>query len=393
MFKQFIARIGLKKIFIAAIGLNLILIIIGVFYLISSYNKIIVKLNQPLANTRSTPTPTPTPDPLAPYAILLLEYGGGNHEGGLLTDSIIVARVEPRNQKIILISIPRDLWVPLPLDKDSTTNYKVNAAYAIGSDDRQYPDKKIEFTGPAGGGQMAKTVISQVLGFNIDYFVAVDFQAFIRIIDNLGGISVNVQKTFDDFLYPIEENINETCGKSDEEIAALTATLSGQKLDEQFTCRYETLHFERGLNVMDGTTALKFARSRHSLTDGGDFNRTARQKLIIDAVRQKIININFIPKIIPLIQTLSSHLQTDIEAKIMEQFIAKYSQLSQYQISSLALTDQNVLENGISSNGQYVLLPKAGENNWTQIHQFILDPTLLTPTPTIRPSPKPLPTS
>jgi len=371
MFKQFIARIGLKKIFIVAIGLNLALIIIGVFYLLR----------------------TPTPDPLAPYAILLLGYGGGNHEGGLLTDSIIVARVEPRNQKIILISIPRDLWVPLPLDKDSTTNFKVNAAYAIGSDDRQYPDKKIEFTGPAGGGQMAKTVISQVLGFNINYFVAVDFQAFIRIIDNLGGISVNVQKTFDDFLYPIEENINETCGKSDEEIAALTATLSGQKLDEQFTCRYETLHFERGLNVMDGTTALKFARSRHSLTDGGDFNRTARQKLIIDAVRQKIININFIPKIIPLIQTLSSHLQTDIEAKIMEQFIAKYSQLSQYQISSLALTDQNVLENGISSNGQYVLLPKAGENNWTQIHQFILDPTLLTPTPTIRPSPKPLPTS
>ncbi|HBP51611.1 TPA: hypothetical protein DD455_04755 [Candidatus Shapirobacteria bacterium] len=131
---------------------------------------------------------------------------------------------------------------------------------------------------------------------------------------------------------------------------------------------------------MDGTTALKFARSRHSLTDGGDFNRTARQKLIIDAVRQKVININFIPKIIPLIQTLSNHLQTDIEIVKMEQFITEFPKLSQYQISSLALTDQNVLENGISSNGQYVLLPKVGENNWTQIHQFILDPNLLTPT-------------
>ena len=312
--------------------------------------------------------------------ILLLGFGGAGHAGGFLTDVIQLLHLDFVTNQIYLISIPRDLWVPLPLDKDSTTNFKVNAAYAIGSDDRQYPDKKIEFTGPAGGGQMAKTVISQVLGFNINYFVAVDFQAFIRIIDNLGGISVNVQKTFDDFLYPIEENINETCGKSDEEIAALTATLSGQKLDEQFTCRYETLHFERGLNVMDGTTALKFARSRHSLTDGGDFNRTARQKLIIDAVRQKVININFIPKIIPLIQTLSNHLQTDIEIVKMEQFITEFPKLSQYQISSLALTDQNVLENGISSNGQYVLLPKVGENNWTQIHQFILDPNLLTPT-------------
>ena len=77
-------------------------------------------------------------------------------------------------------------------------------------------------------------------------------------------------------------------GKTDEEIKAIEATMSGDKLDQQFNCRYENLHFDKGIQHMDGTTALKYARSRHSNMDGGDFNRAERQKLVVTAIRDKI---------------------------------------------------------------------------------------------------------
>lgn len=370
-------------LFLAA-GAGMILAGIIMSYVL--YNRMVVKPNKKETKTEAnapTPTATPTPDPLAPYSILLMGYGGGKHEGGLLTDSIMVAKIDPRKEQTTLISIPRDLWVPIPINGDETKNFKINAAYAIGSDDRQYPNKKIEFMGRAGGGEMAKSIVEKVVGFKIDYFVALDFQGFTKTIDILGGIDVKVQNTFDDPMYPIEENINDTCGKTDEEIKALTATMSGEKLEQQFTCRYENLHFDKGLQHMDGTTALKFARSRHSLQDGGDFNRAGRQRLILTAVRDRVISIGFIPKIIPTIQALTSNLTTDIDFGKMNELVTKIPEVSNYKIVPVALTDQNVLMNSKSAGGQFILIPRTGENNWDQIHQFVEDPqSILSPTPT-----------
>ncbi|HEX8923937.1 MAG TPA: LCP family protein [Patescibacteria group bacterium] len=380
-----------KYILLGFIGLNIILIIGGILFLTRSYQSIVVKPNKPKNLAVTKPTATPTPDPDRPYSILLMGYGGGKHEGGRLTDSIIVARIEPKKQKVTLISIPRDLWVPIPINGDTTKSFKINAAYAIGSDDRTYPNKKIEFTGNAGGGEMAKYVVSKVVGFPIDFFVALDFQGFVKTVDMLGGIDVKVQKTFDDPMYPIEKDVVDNCGKSDEEIAALTATMSGEKLEKQFPCRYETLHFEKGLQHLDGQTALKFTRSRHSPTDGGDFNRAARQRLVINAVKDRVISLNFIPKIIPFIRTLSGNMQTDIALPQMEEYISKSSQLTQYEIQSLALTDQNVLIIGKSADGQSILRPGVGETDYSQIQAFINDPSILSITPTSKPSPQPTP--
>lgn len=363
---------------------GLLLVIIGIYLGINhTYSRVVVKANRTIVPQS---TPTPTPDPLRPYALLLLGYGGGNHDGGLLTDSMIVAKIEPKLAKATLISLPRDLWVQIPIGNSEPFYGKINSAYAVGGDSRHYPHKSPEFTGKAGGGEMAKFVVGQVVGFPIDYFVAVDFQGFVKVIDLLGGIQVPVGKTFDDPLYPIEADIIDDCGKSPEEVAAVTATLSGLKLEEQFPCRYENLHFEKGTQLMDGATSLKYARSRHSPTDGGDFNRAARQRILLDAVKSRVINVGFIPKIIPTIRTLSAHLTTDIDFARMEEFMAQSSTLARYQISAVALTDQNVLGQGKSTDGQFILIPTAGQDNYTQVHQFILDPTILTPTPRPKPT-------
>lgn len=361
--------------------LGLILIGMGFFYL--NYNKMVVKKNISKNNQIViSPTATPTPDPLAPYSVLLLGYGGGTHDGGKLTDSIMLAQIRPRDEEVRLISIPRDLWVQLPISNEENVSKKINEAYVIGLDDKQYPNKKIEFTGKAGGGEMAKYTIEQVTGIKPDYFVAIDFDGFGKIIDTLGGIDVKVNQTFDDPFYPIEELKNDTCGKSEEEMKSLEATMSGDKLEQQYTCRYELLHFDKGVQHMDGTTALKYTRSRHSTVGGGDFNRAERQKTVIMAIRDKVINIGFISKIIPTFQTLTRHITTDIDLAKMSELVSKVEEISKYKIISIALTDQNVLVNAKANTGQFILSPKLGENNFDEVKKFIENKGILTPTPT-----------
>jgi anionic cell wall polymer biosynthesis LytR-Cps2A-Psr (LCP) family protein len=369
----------LKNVLLVFISLFIITTVAGSIFLFHQLTSIIVKPNKPHVIV-ALATPSPTPDPLAPYSILLMGYGGGAHDGGLLTDSMIVARIEPHTDSVTLISIPRDIWVPIPVSSTETKYAKINSAYAVGSDDRKYPNKSDEFKGPAGGGQMAKSVVSQVVGFNIDYFVSLDFKGFIKFIDLLGGVKVPVAKTFTDPMYPIEKDIVDNCGKSDDDIKALTATMSGEKLEQQFPCRYESLHFDKGLQLMTGETALKFARSRHSIEDGGDFNRANRQRVLIEAVKNQVISLNFIDKIIPTIKTLSYNLKTDIDLAKLQSLISQSAVLSKYKINSIALTDQNVLVDDKSSDGQFILVPKAGPDSWDQTHQYILNPSILTPT-------------
>jgi polyisoprenyl-teichoic acid--peptidoglycan teichoic acid transferase len=365
-----------------AVILWLVLVGIGMVYF--SYNKMVVKKNTS-NSPKITPTATPTPDPLAPYSILLLGYGGGTHDGGSLTDSIMLAQIRPRDEEVRLISIPRDLWVPIPISGDEITNKKINEAYAIGSDDKKYSNKKIEFTGDAGGGEMAKYAVEKVTGIKPDYFAAIDFDGFVKIIDKLGGIDVKVTRTFDDPFYPIEEFKNDICGKSEEEMKVLEATMSGEKLEQQYICRYENLHFDKGIQHMDGVTALKYVRSRHSITDGGDFNRAERQKLVVTTIKDKIINIGYVSKIIPIIKTLTKHITTDIDFSKMGELVTKVPEVSEYKIVSIALTDDNVLTNTRASTGQAILSPKKGENDFSETKEFIENKGILTltPTPTI----------
>lgn len=321
----------------------------------------------------SAPTPTPTPDPLGPYSILLLGHGDPGHDGGSLTDSMILAYIQPRKKSIHLISLPRDIWVELPLLEDGKKGYKINAAYAIGKDPKQFPNRAEAFKGEGGGGSLSKYAVATVTGLQPDYFLAVNFYAFAAGIDALGGIKVSVPQGFDDPFYPIEEEKTNSCGLSEEDIAALSATLSGDLLIEHFGCRYEHLYFDAGSQEMDGETALKFVRSRHSTQSGNDFARAERQQVVIEAVKKKIFTINFLPKILPFIQSLSQNIRTDIDSSKLATLIGKAEELQTYTIHRVVLSEKNVLKTGRSDDRQFILQPKEGENpnDWTATHTYI----------------------
>jgi LCP family protein required for cell wall assembly len=347
-----------------------------------NYQKIVVKPNAVGPTRAPNASPTPTPDPQAPFNVLLLGYGGAGHDGGDLTDTMIVGHIEPHAKKVTLISIPRDLWVPIPTDGESVIYSKINAAYAIGLDDRKYPKKLDMYKGQAGGGALAKYAVSKVIGDDIRYFASIDFGGFERAIDALGGIDVQVPRTFDDNFYPIKGLEDETCGYSAEELAEIHKKYSGFQLEQQFTCRYEKLHFDKGMTHMDGITALKFVRSRHSDTDGGDFARSQRQQAVLTAVREKVLTLGIVNNFVPFITKLSDVLRTDVSISEGKSLLDILGDPRDYKISTIVLSTDNVLKDGYSSDRQYILLPKAGQDNYSEIQKYIQSQLSPSPTPT-----------
>lgn len=317
-----------------------------------------------------SPTPSPPPDPLRPYSVLLLGYGGPGHSGGSLTDTMLLAYIEPRKQHATLFSIPRDLWVELPLSVEKTQWSKINAAFAIGNDDKKYVGKAPEFTGSGGGGRLAKSVVGSIFGFPVDFFVAVDFTGFERVYDALSPLEINVPVTFDDQFYPIAGKENETCEKTEEEIAALTATMSGYLLEQAFPCRYEQLHFDAGLQSMDAQTALKFVRSRHSEQHGGDFGRSQRQQALLTAIEKKLTTPLGFAKLLPTALSLTKYVQTDITPAKITEVITTHEGLTDYTLETVVISEKNVLTHGYSADKQYILMPKSGQGEWTSIQEF-----------------------
>ncbi|KKQ55195.1 MAG: cell envelope-related transcriptional attenuator [Candidatus Woesebacteria bacterium GW2011_GWC1_38_13] len=320
---------------------------------------------------QTTPAPTPTPDPLRIRNILLLGYAGGDHDGAALTDTIILARIYPKDKKIVLLSIPRDIWVPVPISKESTQHFKINHAFAIGIDDKKYPDKDDKYKGLYGAGTLSKEMISIVTGIMPENFAAINFSGFTSIVDSFGGIEVNIPFSFEDKYYPIKGLENDICGKSEEELESLHATMSGQLLEKEFTCRYETLNFQKGYAALDGETALKFVRSRHSDINGNDFGRALRQQAFLIGVKNKLLKIGSIPKILTSVNTLSKNILTDVDVKTALEIASEQETLSDFEIKSLSLTTDNVLMESQSSDHQYILISKDGIDNWESVHQYI----------------------
>jgi len=347
---------------------GLFLLALSATYFITIYKRVVVENK---SSTKITPLPTPTPDPLRIRNILLLGYAGGDHDGATLTDTIILLRIYPRDQKIKLISIPRDLWVQIPISKGNFENFKINHAFAIGLDNIKYPDKEEQYKSLYGAGMLVRETVSKAIGILPENFIAINFDGFRSIVDSLGGVTVNVPFSFEDKFYPIKGLEKDSCGKSEDDIKALTATMSGDLLEKEFTCRYETIDFHKGNTKMDGETALKFVRSRHSDTNGNDFGRALRQQAFLIGIKNKILNIGSVPKIITLANTLSKNVLTDIDFKTAFQIFSEQETLSDFKIETLSLTTDNVLEESKSSDGQYILIPKEGENNWTGVQKFI----------------------
>ncbi len=304
---------------------------------------------------------------------LLLGYGGAGHDGGNLSDVIMVVNINSSKKEATFISIPRDLWAEIPVRSDLKQNFKINAAYAIGNDDKRYGLKEPQYRGDTGAGNLAKKVVSDVTGLQIKKYIAVDFENFKKIIDTLGGIEVDVPVTFNDNFYPIKGQENATCGFSLEKITELHQKYTGDSLNQQFTCRYEQLHFDKGIKKIDGESALKFVRSRHASEDGGDFARSRRQKAVLLGIKDKLISLYAVKKINELYDEFKGLVRTDLDVTGAKTLAEVMGQPKDYKLKFIGLSTDNVLLATKSLDGQFILIPKGGENVWRGIQKYIYD--------------------
>lgn len=325
--------------------------------------------------------------------ILLLGVGGGNHEGPDLTDTIILASIDPEAQKVTLVSIPRDLWIP-------ELSAKVNTAYYFGNKEEK-------------GLLLAKATISKLLGQQIDYAIKIDFDGFVKAVDMMGGLDIDVANTLDDYSYPIEGKETDPCEKTEEEIIDLTAQIAtGAAQDfEAFPCRYEHLHFDPGPQHMDGVTALKYVRSRHGVgQEGSDFARSKRQEKVITAFKDKLFSAGTLlnpVKLTNLGSVLAGSIETDIKENEYDDFVKLAKKVQNGIIDSVALDigdaseeRYGLLYNPLPSEefrGAWVLVPRIGNGDYSEIQQYVgcrIENMLcevgangiLTPTPTIAPT-------
>ena len=134
---------------------------------------------------------------------------------------------------------------------------------------------------------------------------------------------------------------------------------------------------------MDGITALKYARSRHALEDGGDFNRAKRQQNVLEAVKSKVLGIGFIPKIIPLLSDLENHINTDLPLSEINKLLLEAPNADRYTVETLILSDE-FLTDGYSDYGGYIVYPKEGIDYWDKVKTAVQMMTgNVTPTPSI----------
>lgn len=322
-------------------------------------------------------------DTKTPFSIAVAGYGGGNHDGAYLTDTIIVVHVDPKTQKVFLISIPRDIWIKIPTDGQNGKYWKLNAAYTLGLDNIQFPNKLAEFNSTDGGGRLLEYSLGQVTGENIPYFVGLDFSGFTHSIDTLGGVDINVNPAFTDPEYPLDGKEADLCGHTPEEIPILDVQVATTAAELVYPCRYEKLHFDAGLQHMDGTTALKYVRSRHSLEDGSDFGRAQRQRKLLLAVKQKIFSVGFASRVIPFMSSLGDDVRTDMTAEDVQTIIQHATELNGYSIETLALTDQNYLIDTVSSDNQSILASIDGMDTWDSVHTWLTNTFTGAPVPVI----------
>jgi len=307
--------------------------------------------------------------PPKPVNMLLLGIGGGTHEGPDLTDTIIFMHVDPVNKKITLVSLPRDLWIP-------DLSAKVNATYTFAEEQK------------AGTGlSTTEGAVGKILGQHIDYGIKLDFGGFVKAVNILGGLDITVDRTFDDYAYPIEGQEDATCGLTDDQIASDSAAIASGSASETdvFPCRYKHIHFDQGPAHMDGETALEYVRSRHALgPEGSDFARSKRQEKVISAFKAKLFSVGTLlnpVKMIDLINTLSGSLETDIKQSQYADFIQLAQEMKGAKISS-AVIDTGDTENdryGLLVNppisdaygGQWVLTPRNGSTDYSEIQGYV----------------------
>ncbi|HEX7368069.1 MAG TPA: LCP family protein [Candidatus Saccharimonadales bacterium] len=274
--------------------------------------------------------------------VLLLGNGGGNHDGPDLTDSIIVASIDPVNKEVTLLSVPRDLWVKMP--NNFVAQYqKINAAYEsgkyeyLGHDDASNAD-----TGAVMAGFKAvDQTINQVLGITIDYNAVVNFTAFQQAVNTVDGITVDVPSELYDPTMAWQNNWNPILA-------------------------------EPGVQQMNGKQALLYVRSRETTSD---FARSARQRAVILALKQKVLTLGTLSnplKISSLMSAFGDNMVTDISLSDAVRMYDLLKGINDDNIKSIDLvTPPNDLITTGTINGISMDMPKAGMYDYSAIQEYV----------------------
>jgi LCP family protein required for cell wall assembly len=345
--KKILEKLAKKKLLYPLLGFLVFTISASGSYIFFSLNKIFVKDTKEEVSAQAEGAPEiPTDDPTT--NVLIMGMGGPGHPGGALSDANILLHIDAENKKAAMITIPRDLWVPIPSGDRAIFN-KFNKAHAL------------------GGGELAKKVASLVTGLSVDKFIAVDFVGFQRIFGLLGEVTVDVPYHYEDSFYPVKGRELDLCGMNPQKINEIHQKYSGFELEKQFECRYEHIEFEKGEMDMEGKVALKFARSRHG---DGDFGRARRQLAVLKGLKDELISIDIVAKAPKILEALVDNVTTDITLEEIKDFNDLVQDPEEYEIVSIQLTEDNVLTSSNGSAG-FILIPKAGNNSWSEIKEFV----------------------
>lgn len=273
--------------------------------------------------------------------ILLAGYSADDpgHGGAELTDSIMVMSLDAKNDKAVVFSIPRDLYVEIP----GHGYAKINAAYVYGERDGFNEPGYA----PGGMGLLQKTV-SQNFGIGFNYHALINYTAFRQAVDAVGGVTVDIRSQNPRGLYD----------------------------------PYANLRLPNGTSQLSGQQALDLARARGAGYGSygfaqGDFTRTANQQLILKALKDKISSTSTIAnpvKVVELANALGDNIQTDLTLGEMQTLYSEAKSMPSESITTVTLNQyqgKNLLRSYATYDGQSALIPAAGIDDYSQIRAAV----------------------
>lgn len=273
--------------------------------------------------------------------VLLLGRGGGDHEAPDLTDSMLIASIDPVNKTSTLLSIPRDMYVQVP----GSGSMKINAAWETGkykSLGRISQDNSNAVAVQAGFDTVDQ-VVESVVGIPIHYNVLVDFDAFKQAVDTVGGITFTAPEDLVDPTVAWENGNNPIIAKA-------------------------------GVQSMDGKHALLYTRSRETTSD---FARAERQRIVLLALKEKVKTLDTLAnpaKLAGLVSAFGNNVQTDLSITDASRLYGIFAGVDSANIGSLGLAGSNGSLSLVTTgnlNGQSIVKPVLGLNKYTDIQAYV----------------------
>jgi LCP family protein required for cell wall assembly len=280
--------------------------------------------------------------------LLLTGIGGEKHAGGNLTDTLMLASIDPVNHTAALLSVPRDMWVTIP----GKGSMKINAAYATAKQayERKNNVKDSDSKATEAGFTSIDQTIEKVLGVPVHYNLLVNFQAFRQAVDTVGGVTIDVPEDLYDPTMAWENNKNPYLARAGEQ------------------------HF-------DGIHALIYARSRET---SSDFARGERQRAVLLALKEKAVTAGVIAnpaKLSKLMGAFGNNVQTDLGLGDASRLYSIVKKINNSNIKSVSLagsagaTSSAAAADGLVTtgniNGQSIVMPKAGLENYDAIQDYV----------------------